>query len=370
MRVSHPAMLLSLATLIICVASPAMARRPMPMASYASDDGAYADDCGATCEGQYADCEQCAAPMGIFEQQCGCECGPTWSFAAEGIALQRTNSRHQPLLTGLDSQIIDTIDATNMEFSVATGYQLSAIRHDVFGTGCDFEIAYFQVDGFAARSHMPGPSMIVTDVNETGIYVDDAEACYKSALYNGELNLRGCCTDWLTLLVGVRMVELDEHFSAGGTLGDGELPALAPISLSSRLFQVNTYNHLYGIQLGGEAEVYNMGGPLQVRASCKAGVYDNAAFQNYRTVAIDLFDPAYGADRDQAAFLGEAGVVATYALTQRLAFRASATAMWITGVALAPEQIHAVDLRSECATIDTVGTVFYYGGGLGLEYRF
>ncbi len=370
MRVSLSATILSLATLLACPASSAVAGQPvMPPAP---DGYAYemADECGPACEGQCCEPEQCAAPVGVFNRMCDCDdCGPRWSFTAEALALQRTNTRPQTVLIGVDTQVPNAVDASGLDFPVGFGYQLSAIRHDVLGC-CDLELAYFQLDGFEARARMPGPSWIMTDVNGAGMLVDDAEVCYRSALYNGELNVRHQCTDWLTLLAGVRIVELDEHFSSGGTPGDGVAPALAQDGFVSSLFQVNTYNHLYGFQLGAEAEAYNMGGPLQIKALCKAGVFDNLAFQNYRTAELDLVDPVFGAQRDQAAFLGEAGLVATYAVTQRLAFRASATAMWITGVALAPEQLHAVDQRWESATIDTIGSLFYYGGGLGLEYRF
>ena len=136
----------------------------------------------------------------------------------------------------------------------------------------------------------------------------------------------------------------------------------------------NTYNHLYGFQLGADAKVYDMGGPLQINVLCKAGIYGNNAHQNYSLGAsngdIDDHLREIASSRNQAAFLGEAGVVATYALTKRLAFRASAKAMWLTGVALAPEQIDAVDLRTDPFAINTSGAVFYYGGGMGLEYRY
>ena len=73
---------------------------------------------------------------------------------------------------------------------------------------------------------------------------------------------------------------------------------------------------------------------------------------------------------DQIAFLGEAGVVLTYAITERLAFRASYEAIWLEGVALAPEQIGASNFLTSTAMVDTSGGVLYQGCGLGLEYRF
>jgi hypothetical protein len=191
--------------------------------------------------------------------------------------------------------------------------------------------------------------------------VTNAQARYTSALYNGELNLRRPCTDWLTLLAGFRMVELDEHYRADGAYG-----SFAPETAS---VATNTYNHLYGIQIGAEGEVYNMGGPLVISGLCKAGVYGNCARQNAHRAVGSLYD-SLEANRDQASFLGEVGIAATYALTKRLAFRASYEAIWLTGVALAPEQIGSTDFRGGVATVNTDGGLFYHGGGLGFEYRF
>ncbi len=113
------------------------------------------------------------------------------------------------------------------------------------------------------------------------------------------------------------------------------------------------------------------GGPLQVKCLCRAGAFGNFARQNIRRVDTGFSDESLAATRnDQVAFLGETGVVLTYAITQNLAFRASCGAMWLEGVALAPEQIGASDFVAGTADVDTHGGVFYFGGGLGLEYRF
>ena len=162
------------------------------------------------------------------------------------------------------------------------------------------------------------------------------------------------------------MGQLNEHYLGSGA--DAFNPAVTD-SLAT-----NTCNQLYGFQLGADIGVYDMGGPLQINVLCKAGIFDNFAHQNYQrmvvTNGIVTTNTSLVGGRNQAAFLGEAGAVATYALTKRLAFRASAEVLWLTGVALAPEQVTAVNLRTLRDTINTSGAAFYYGGGLGLEYRF
>ena len=84
----------------------------------------------------------------------------------------------------------------------------------------------------------------------------------------------------------------------------------------------------------------------------------------------DTLNGSLASERNQTTFLGEIGVVARYALTRHVAFRASAQAAYLDGVALAPEQIVATDFALGTARVDTGGSVLYYGGGLGCEFRY
>lgn len=311
-------------------------------------------------QGQFVDQGQYAGPVSDCLPACG-SCGPCWTFTAEALALQRSNTRSQLLFVPFVPTLAlhDPLDADNMNFALGFGPKVSAIRHNV--CGCDFEVAYFQVDGFTAGSELPGISRMVTDMTSTGLLVNDGMNRYTSALYSGELNLRRQYTDCLTLLAGFRMVELDEHYRGGG------VDVFTPTQADS-LF-TNTFNHLYGGQIGAEALVFNHGGPLQINALCKAGVFGNAAEQNYllfSNTGVPLSTKSYG----QASCLGETGLVATYALSKHVAFRGSLDAMWLSGVALAPEQISSVNLRRHTDVVNTSGNVFYYGGGVGLECRF
>jgi hypothetical protein len=354
MRICLPTMLLSVAAALSWSAAAAEAGRPVVYE--------VTDRPAAAGQNPFVDEGASGEPSGLIGRMCDTDscCGPRWTFTAEGLALERTGTRKRPLLLDTRSGA-DLLDSQTMGFPVAYGMQLSAIYHNVCGR--DLEFVYFQVDGFDASGNVPGNSLIEPDMNGPMIMVRDGRARYTSALYNGEVNVRTQYCEWLTLLAGFRMLQLNEQLGAEG------------LDVQSRLvpawMQVNANNHLYGLQLGAEGELYNCGGALQVSGLCKAGVFGNAAEQNCRVVDACIgVDERLGATRNQATFLGETGVVLTYALTKRLAFRASAEAMWLNGVALAPEQISTTNLRAERACVNTSGGVFYYGGGMGLEARF
>ncbi len=299
-------------------------------------------------------------PAGSFGMPYGSD-GPSWKFAAEAIAMQRTATRNQPLfINNPPDPQVEPFSANDMTFPAQFGMRLSAIRQNVFGSGFSVEAGYFQIENFAAEASVPGSSFMVTDLEGTGFTINDGVARYTSAIYSGEVNLRRECDDWLTLLCGFRMVQLNEHYR--GTGADF-------VTLQTDSLAIDTHNYLYGFQLGAEAEAYSYG-PLVLSAYTKAGVLCNTAHQNYASVYSDAPFDTFDADGSQASFLGEAGIVATYAFTNHLSFRMSAEALWLTGVALAPEQIGSVNSRSGNAIANTSGTVFYYGGGMGFEYQF
>lgn len=307
--------------------------------------------------GQFSYQQQCGYPMtDNFAQCCEPPCGPRWSFAAEAIALQRSTTRNQSLFLSATGPT-DVLNSRDLRFPVAFGPKVSGIRHGVFGSDFDVEVGYFQFDGFETNRAIPGSSRMVIDINYA-LPTTDSTARYASALYSGEVNVRWQWLDWLTVMSGFRMVELNEQYDGRGRN-----------QIYSIVQDVNSFNHLYGYQLGAEGEIFNYG-CLQIKALCKAGAFGNFASQNNQTVITGVASYSDSATNRRVSFLGEVGVAATYAITEQLAFRASYQAMWIEGVGLAPEQIDTTNFLTGATKVNLDGGVFYHGGGLGLEYRF
>ncbi len=287
--------------------------------------------------------------------------GPRWKFAAEGVVMQRTSTRNQPLfINNPPDPDVAPLAANNMAFPMQFGMRVNGIRENILGSGFGIEVGYLQIESSTAETSVPGSSFMITDLDGMGFTINDGAASYTSAIYSGEVNLRYGGADWLTFLAGFRMVQLNERYRGAGA---------DFVTLQTDSLAIDTHNYLYGFQLGAEAEAYNYG-PLVLSTYCKAGVLCNTAHQNYASVYSDSPYDTFDSTGSQASFLGEAGVVASYALTSHLSLRMSAEAMWLTGVALAPEQIGAVSSGNASAVANTSGTTFYCGGGLGLEYQF
>jgi hypothetical protein len=358
MRASVSAIILSLAVALLGTGWSAIPTQAAEPGVYQVSDN-LADDVavqgGQPCEGE----QQPGLLGSVFGRFLNpTECDPRWSFTADGVVLQRSSTRSQSLFRNINNTT-DLLNSRDLNFPAEMGFQLGAIRHGP--CGWDWELGYFQIDGWNANSTVPGTSLMVAGTAGGGVLVTDGEAHYKSAVHLAEINLRRQWCDGLTLLVGFRAGELDELYTAYG------IGARTPIPIS---LNVNTYNHLYGFQTGADYEFYNMGGPLKISALCKAGIYGNSAMQSSRIIEGSVVDQTLDDHRYQTAFMGEAGAVATYQVTCHLSLRASCQAVWIEGIALAPEQIGANDFDSGANGIDTHGGIFYYGGGLGAELKF
>lgn len=281
-----------------------------------------------------------------------------WTCTADVLAVQRSSARSQTLANNASG--VEVQNANDLDFPVAMGLQVSAICHDV--RGVDVEIGYLQIDGWLADADVYGTSYPVYDNSHMAAALTGVHDRYQSALHVAEINLRH---DWgcgFTTLAGFRSGELDE------VLGDTGYASNRGTTYYVNE-EVKTFNHLYGVQLGANWEFYNVGGPLRLSASCKAGLFDNCATQS--TALNDgINQETLAATRDQVAFMGDAGIAATYQWNQHIGFRLSAQAVWINGVALAPEQISAINATTGDASIDTNGSVFYFGAGGGVELKF
>ncbi|MHB0956931.1 MAG: BBP7 family outer membrane beta-barrel protein [Pirellulaceae bacterium] len=182
---------------------------------------------------------------------------------------------------------------------------------------------------------------------------------YSSNLYNTEINWRHRThVDWLTTLAGFRWIEIGEQFDTVFATG-GTTPN----------YSIDVNNHLYGFQLGALANVRNSGRWF-LDSWLKAGLFASTADQETREDFTSAGGSVtYAAARDSnMAFAGDLGIALGRRITDRLSARLGYMALWIEGVALAPEQLDNSDPSSGVVSLDNSGGVFYHGGFVGLEY--
>jgi hypothetical protein len=287
---------------------------------------------------------------------------PRWDFRLDATFVQRTTTRSQPLILDPTGQTVLLDSQTNLNFPVETGIDFSAMCR--FPNNWALEFGYFGLSGWVAQNSIPGSNQIIVGgTPQTGGYEtvpsDGTDVRYESAIYLSEINLHRQVNRWLDLLIGFRGGEVDENYYASGTtLG---IPFSTPVNFESR-----TTNSLYGFQVGADFTLPDTS-PWHINALCKAGIYGNAIDQQS---SLDMISTLLEQHASQVAFEGEIGVSVTYDFGHHISARAFYQAVWLSGVALAPEQIAGTNFNNDTVSVNSSGSLFYQGGGLGLEFKF
>ena len=177
---------------------------------------------------------------------------------------------------------------------------------------------------------------------------------------------------YMSYLYGLRLLEVDESFlfHSKGT-GPYANDATIPVQDAAGDYNVFTHNSLLGLQIGADMTFRHCRWTWGVES--KLGAYVNIANQSSLINAYSIdgtprspYNSSFSANSDTPALIGEVGFQATYKFRPNLMARASWDFMWITGVALAPEQVQFVS--NPIARVNSNGTIFSQGLSLGLEW--
>lgn len=337
---------------------------------------------------------------------CGDSSQPRWTASAEALIWERRGGVSQTLVERVAG--VPTVDrvpgstafgnlfttpgiaaltGNDFQQGFCGGPRLGLIRHD--DSGYDLELAYYQLDGWRSAvtitpnnadeclvmrapgqwispAATPGGWQGWIQTNQSGMQAFAWE--YASQLHNAEINVRWDQADSLTLLAGVRWVNLSESLLS--TLSPATIAGEAPFWVTS------TSNNLLGLQLGAEGKLWRRG-RFAIEGLVKAGMYDNIAEQTTAVSVIAKQVRSALAATNHAAFVGETGLRCTYQVTSHITLRAGYELTWLEGVALAPGQIQETytTTRLFANAVQALGVnsdsgAFYHGATVGLEFAF
>lgn len=173
-----------------------------------------------------------------------------------------------------------------------------------------------------------------------------------------------------SFLYGFRTLRVKERsrFQARGELTDG-------VDTFSNFgdYYVRTGNNLVGLQIGGDM-IYRYN-TWQWGFRGKAGAFVNSAHHVSRIssggtdpFAAEFPNHRLAASRSSLAGVIEFGATAKYMITPNFWLTGSYDLMWVTGLALAPEQMKFDPIPSR--KLNSGGTVFYHGLTAGFECVF
>jgi hypothetical protein len=252
-------------------------------------------------------------------------------------------------------------NSSDPSFSCEAGPQISIMRN---GCDWDLEFKYFGIDGWDADANFPnsalpnGVAILALD-KAIPLPVTAVSFAETSRLYSSELNLRRTIRPWLTLLAGLRWVELEDGYAARGT----EAVLSTPFAETIR-----AHNHLIGAQSGVDALLWKDSEYFQIRGFAKSGLFYNDASQDAtfsNPAGLGTFSASAGGGH--ASYLCEMGIIASQQLTKNAVLRGGYELLYLDGLALAPRQIPNTDLAAGTASLDAGGGLLFHGINLSLE---
>jgi len=212
---------------------------------------------------------------------------------------------------------------------------------------------------------------------------------YSSSLHSSELNLV-CCSGYcdtfggkgdlkddvggchprcqtVEWLVGFRYLSLNERLRIYGErdqIGQDRI-----FREEAGIYSVRTNNNLYGAHVGARTRHWRERWGWE--ATGKAGIFANDAQQEQYVIDYQEFvvRPLTSASTDRAAFIGELNLTGIYRLNENWNLRAGYNAIWISGVALAPNQLDFSGELPAGNQLSSNGSVFLHGVNCGIEAR-
>ncbi len=306
--------------------------------------------------------------------------------------MQESQFDNQPIVN--DPNTGATYLATSdLDSSFAPGIRATVGMSLCCGQLLEFSYLGLYPGSESAVAVRPGPDAFLTFpgnlFGNAFVDFDSARATLGSAFNGLEANLPGCreccepcccdpcCEDSccgdacccgdkvsnesLEWFAGVRYINFNQDLDlvtqrmiAGGT--------------EEGVYNVRTVNNLYGLQVGARArkEPDRFGW----EATGKVGIFANDARQEQTVTDFPDFviRPTVSASDTVVAFVGETNLTALYRLSDVWNLRAGYSAVWITGLALAPDQLDFNFAMSPSGDqLHSDGWMLLHGLNIGLE---
>lgn len=302
---------------------------------------------------------------------------------AEALAMQR-NTDIVPSTLAIDGDTLQPVLGTgDLEFAVAPGVRLLYGRHGPGGVG--WEVGYVGVYGMTANAEAVGANLDITPPLSN--FVDGlrgataADASWNSSFNSIETNLLwthrhvhhprhsgyhlehiGCVTTW-DWLAGFRWAGLAE---------DASVTMLRPADDLAGDYAVRTMSNLFGAQLGGRLRVDWEAWSLEAwgKAALAGAAIEQTQAPIVDPVSGDVFRTERSSSGGDVGGIFDVGVALAYPLDDVWSIRAGFTSLWVTGVALAPNQFDFSAATGAGTELRDGDGVWLGGASLGLEARY
>jgi hypothetical protein len=319
-----------------------------------------------------ANCE----PSGLFQRLWGlCRAhddAGTWTGRVDALILSRNAPAFRPLYTvGPGGPV--ALNADQLESIAAVGPRVSLFKRDHCNTS--WEGTYIYSGGFVAEQNRANQTAIY-DLAEPGIYgvlpgvdVNAVQSRLTSSLQSAELNRRWNWGPATQFLAGFRWLQWQESLSITDYYDSG---------VGQDFFNTNTYNNLYGGQIGLDTLLWQPWRRFRIEGLVKAGAYYNSASQSSQYMNVNSGIPSdaamvnVGRSPATCSFAGELGLTGVVPLHPCIDFRFGYFGLWLASIAQPVGQLNGQSLVQGypiVGSVSTSGNVVLQGLSLGLEGR-
>lgn len=329
----------------------------------------------------------------------GCAAVRWFDVAVDGMYLTRDNNFNDIVVATFGVAGVNGIALTTGQLDLDNyegGFRFTGQTQ--IGPASNVEFTYYGLfhweDSAVATRLSPDPTdgiySVLSDfgTNPPGGFAETDDADLQSLTYNSsfdnfELNFRQRwmapnCRYQGSWLWGARYFYLEEDFLYFSQTTVG-LPPGDPARTMD--YSVDTNNSLTGLQIGGDMWICILPG-LRAGVEAKAGVYYN--HMNVDSVitvnTLPINPPTNPFTEEQIkgdiAFVGDANFLVTYRINYNWTVRAGLQALFVDGVALAPDNFNTEPPAGPFGPLATNrvpflndnGNIFYYGYTAGAEY--
>lgn len=278
--------------------------------------------------------------------------------------------RHRPqsqLLFLTPGSATEQINAAGFQPGVAPGFEAAVLWYDQ-STFSDIEVRATWLDEWSDRTDRLFTGPIVQMELNPAMGTSgprNAAATYASQFGSIEINSRyrtGQGSRGLTLLMGFRILRLNEVLNAAFVDPGGILP--------DELIRTTTQNDLYGLQVGADSILLHR--PRWcAKVNGRIGLYGNAADQNTQLTTNATLPVTFTANGKQGdlAFHAELGLSGKFRLSPWANLTAGYRALYIDGLALAPEQLAASSFLTNSGFHGN-SAILLHAATVGLEFAY
>jgi hypothetical protein len=243
---------------------------------------------------------------------------PNWYVNVTALALNRSTPDGGAIIASNPGGV-PFLSADDLDFDMGPGIDASIGFNAFDNEWFEARVMYSKFEG---ENSFVSPGAFI-GVGFTGPGGTNFESDFSTTFSSAELNWRHSINDQLTVLAGLRALEVKDSF--GTVLNNNVATGL-----------YDGKNKLYGAQIGAQMSFLDDSSPFQLMLSGKVGAYANRSSAGIREFQGNNFIGSFESGTDtKTSFVAEIGLTAGYQLSESLTLTAGYEAVWLDSLALA-----------------------------------